>query len=85
MNQYMQKPITVNAIQYTENNIDDILNWCEGQIEFKNIASDNVMIITKDGKAVSLSIGDYIYIDIDNEFYGKNQNIFEQQYELVAD
>ena len=85
MNKYMQKPIIVDAIQYDGNNSDEILNWCGGQIQFKNIASNNIMIITKDDRAISLSIGDYIYIDVDNEFYGKIQNIFEQQYELVAD
>lgn len=87
---YRKKPVTVEAIQWTGKNTEEILKWCEdAELEVQNEAINNVYytyinlyINTLEGR-MKASKGDYIVKGINGEFYPCKPDIFTKTYEEV--
>ena len=76
---YRKKPIIVEAIQYTGQDLP-MLEKCWDNNPM-NI--DSVTILTLEGR-LNVSYGDYIIKGIKGEFYPCKPDIFEATYELIG-
>lgn len=81
---YVKKPIKVNAIQYTEDNLSDILDFMDEHDVSRNIKvfGENVYITTLEGQMCT-RCGDYIIIGVAGEPYPCKPDIFEMTYDEV--
>ena len=88
MARYRKKPIEVEAVQFTEETRQQIIDWCDPR--HTNMDDDgclyetaNLFIRTPEGEMMAQP-GDYIIKGIAGEFYPCKPDIFEQTYEAVA-
>lgn len=84
MAKYRKKPIVIEAVQYTGNNIRYItneLNMSENDYGYEDF---NLIIHTLEGNHRA-DISDYILKGIKGEFYPVKPDIFELTYEPVRD
>lgn len=79
---YRKKLIVVEAIQYTDDNLEDILSFTEGFAYFVDSIC-KLLIKTSEGAAVVAEKGDYIVKDSYGEFYSCEPDIFEEIYEAI--
>lgn len=89
MKKFRKKPVEIEAIQFIDKNILEIVNWITEthSIGFENDSNENItglIIPTLEGD-MKASIGDYIIKGVKGEFYPCKPDIFEQTYELVND
>ena len=89
---YRKKPVIIEAIQWTGNNISEIKSFCNEHVRielhdaawkagaFPVVAS--LYIDTLEG-VHQASVGDYIIKGIKGEFYPCKPDIFHQTYEEV--
>lgn len=80
--QYVKKPIPVDAIKITEDNIQDIVLWSQGAVRWD--AEHSRMVINTWEGIVWAGFGDYIIRGIRGEFYPHNGALFEEVYEPVT-
>ena len=83
MTKYRKKPVTIEAVQWTENNLAQVLAFAQGAANYE--IKDNelgVIIHTLEGD-MRASKGDYIIRGIDGEYYPCKESIFLQTYELA--
>ena len=77
-----KKPIVVEAIQYTDDNLLEVMKFCDGG---KMIIFDYYLyIVTLEGN-MRVHKGDYIIKGVHGEFYPCEKNIFEETYEVVEE
>lgn len=92
---YIKKPVQIEAIQLTESNIEEVIDFlCDGQdfgMCFEDSREDvisyiksnkNIGIETLEG-VMKASFGDYIIKGVQGEFYPCKPDIFEATYEEV--
>ena len=85
---YVKKPIPIEAMQWTGNNVDEISTFVGENIYFDSIdevnltGKRNIRIHTLEGE-MSAHIGDYIVRGPYGEFYPVKREIFEKTYEEV--
>jgi hypothetical protein len=75
---YRKKPVVISALQWTGNNSEEMLKFCE-RCFFKAEKTD-LIIVTLEGD-MQATIGDYIIKEVKNEFYPCKEDIFELTYE----
>ena len=82
MNQYIKKPMTISAVQWTGSNRVEIDEFFDGNDkgEFKG---DGLFISTLEG-TMRASKGDYIIQGIEGEFYPCKPGIFEKTYNVAG-
>lgn len=87
INKYRKKPITIEAIQFTRDNIDEIYDFSRGKVF--NFVIPNTFdrtatccIETLEG-IMKAQEGDYIIKGVEDEIYSCEKNIFEKTYEKV--
>lgn len=78
MPKYRKKPVEIEAIQWTGDNLDEIKKFM-GYYEY---AKGNLIIKTLEGNMLA-SPGDYIIKGVKSEFYPCKPNIFKETYEPV--
>lgn len=86
---YKKKPIIIEAIQWTGENIDEVKNFIGNESHFNlapikacfNVSLKTIEIETLEGTMVA-SIGDYIINGVKGEYYPCKPDIFDQTYEL---
>lgn len=78
MNKYKKKPVIIEAVQYTGNNIEEIKKFCPNC----SLLFDALIIPTLEGR-MRASINDYIIKGVDGEFYPCKPDIFEKTYDIV--
>lgn len=78
---YRKKPIVIDAIQWTGENIDEVCEFVPQEI-WNCITDKKLDIRTLEGVMV-VSNGDYIIKGIKGEFYPCKPDIFESSYEKV--
>lgn len=93
MTRYRKRPVEIDAIQWTGDNIDAVMGFMSPQqpvhvnslshMQFTN-ADDLVGIETLEGLMVA-NKGDWIVRGIQNELYPVKPDIFEATYEPVTD
>lgn len=82
---YRKKPIEIDAIQYTGNNVSEIENFVETNLLHYNTQEENnyqLGIPTLEG-IMKASIGDYIIRGAKGEFYPCKPDIFKITYDEV--
>jgi hypothetical protein len=81
MAKYRKKPVIIEAIQWTGNNVKEVREFI-GYNGF--VKGDYVDIGTLEGP-MAASLGDYIIKGVKNEIYPCKPDIFEQTYEYVGE
>ena len=74
---YIKKPIPVEAIQITRENLNAIYKFVDNSGRI--ISEDKVIIHTLDG-SIAAHLGDYIIKGVKGEFYPCRKDIFEETY-----
>ena len=83
INKYRKKPVIVEAVIWTGNNIDEIKELAKNAVEHIIFVDNNLYIETLEGN-MNVSIGDYIIKGIAGEFYPCKPDIFKETYETVS-
>lgn len=83
INKYRKKPVIVEAVIWTGNNIDEVKELAKNAVEHIIFVDNNLYIETLEGN-MNVSIGDYIIKGIAGEFYPCKPDIFKQTYETVS-
>ena len=83
MARYVKKPIVVEAVQWTGDNIEEINTFLQTIITFHQRESE-LVIPTLEGDMIA-SKGDYIIRGIKNEYYPCKPDIFEASYSIVEE
>lgn len=88
MSKYRKKPVVIDAIQWTGDNITELRtsfpNFFYKSALIGREPAPTLVIYTLEG-AMTASIGDYIIMGVDGEFYPCKPSIFEKTYEKVED
>ena len=83
--QYIKKPITIEAIQLTDSNHSEIIQWLSSynveSYTLESIDFPSLYIKTLED-VMKANVGDYIIKGVKNEFYPCKPEIFEMTYEL---
>ena len=84
MAKYQKKPVTIEAIQYTGRNYDELKRFC-GDVEIIfDLFNKCIYIPTLEGD-VRASDGDFIIKGVKGEYYPCKPDIFVKTYEPVPD
>lgn len=86
---YKKKPVTVEAIQYTEQTRDECIKFANATHtmigeEGEEYETENLRIV-KIGAIMHIKLGDWIIKGTAGEFYPCKPEIFEEVYEPVLD
>lgn len=80
---YRKKPVVIEAIQWTGNNLEDINAFIGKMCVFKWTEKE-LTIFTLEGD-MKANIGDYIIKGVKGEFYPCKPDIFNETYEKITD
>ena len=83
INKYRKKPVIIEAVIWTGNNIDEVKELAKNAVEHIIFVNNNLYIETLEGN-MNASVGDYIIKGIAGEFYPCKPDIFKQTYETVS-
>lgn len=83
INKYRKKPVIVEAVIWTGNNIDEIKELAKSAVEHIIFVNNNLYIETLEGN-MHVSVGDYVIKGVQGEFYPCKPDIFKQTYETVS-
>ena len=86
--QFIQKPLVVDAIQWTGLNLEEVTRFMQGksglvQRHPTTPAEDSITLITLGGIRQEARIGDWIVKGRRGELYPVTQTIFDEVYEIV--
>ena len=84
---FRKKPIVIEAMQYTQENASDVVDWCgcDYSVDFVSGKFKKYLYIeTLEGRMEAV-FGDWIIKGIKGEFYPCKNDIFEATYEAVDD
>ena len=85
---YRKKPVVIEAIQFSRNNFDEVIDFTEGKAyiytEKRPGGVSHCLIETLEGDMTATK-GDYIIRGVNGEFYPCKPDIFEKTYEPVND
>ena len=77
---YVKKPIPIQALQYTGDNREEILEFTNGQAIFKDVVGMKELVIhTLEGDMIAVP-DSYIACGPKGEFYLIRRDIFEETY-----
>ena len=74
-----KKPVTIDAIYYNGNNVDNVLEFCEGNAVKNDDGTLTIHTLEGDHKAI---VTDYIIKGVKGEFYPCKPDIFEKTYDI---
>lgn len=78
---YRKKPVEIEAVQWTGDNIEEIVAWMsENAIGQLKESGSNLVIATLEGD-MTASHGDYIIKGVNGEYYPCKPDIFEKTYQ----
>ena len=80
MARYKIKPCEIEAIQWTGENIIELLDWGQGKILWNDV--DDLFIDTLEGR-MKANINDYIIKGLKGEFYPCKPDVFKKKYERI--
>ena len=79
---YIKKPMPIEAVQYTGNNIDEVQDFCVNSF----IEDGMLHVNTREGMMVAPHrVGDYVVKDTDKSFFICDKHMFKEMYEEVND
>ena len=79
MKNYTKKPVTIQAIQYNGQNLDEIKEFVGNKLMYNDAVG--YFISTLEGEML-LSVNDYVIRGLKGEFYPCREDIFEMSYDL---
>jgi len=89
---YRKKPVVIEAIQWTGENTDEIIQWTEGQATYEGMSSGDCCLVVETlesnkevGTRHAASKNDFIIKGVKGEFYPCKPDIFEATYDKVGD
>ncbi len=82
MKKYRKKPVVIEAIEWTGDNLDKITEFVNTGLGRIKLERDGIFIVTLEG-LMKCNEGDYIIKGIKGEFYPCKPDIFEATYEEV--
>ena len=82
---YRKKPVVVEAIQLTDENLLEVKDWCNGELVPNAETSGYDLYISTLEGAMCADINDYIIRGVEGEFYPCKPDIFEKTYEAVEE
>ena len=80
MARYRTKPCEIEAIQWTGENLIELLDWGQGNILWNDV--DDLFIDTLEGR-MKANINDYIIKGLKGEYYPCKPDVFEKKYEEI--
>lgn len=80
MKRYRTKPCEIEAIEWTGNNIIELLDWGQGKILWND--ADGLYIDTLEGR-LKANVGDFIIKGLRGEFYPCKPDVFHKKYEAI--
>ena len=80
MTRYKTKPCEIEAIQWTGENLIELLDWGQGKILWND--ADDLFIDTLEGR-MKANINDYIIKGLRGELYPCKPDIFKKKYEKI--
>lgn len=84
---YRKKPVVIDAIQWTGDNLNAVLAFCVGDAAYELMARGNAELVIstlEDGEGTAKHVasrGDYIIKGVKGEFYPCKPDIFAATYE----
>lgn len=84
MPKYIKKPVEIEAVQWTGENLLEVLNFCSSCFSYERNGQQVLTISTLEGN-MNASHGDFIIKGIKGEFYACKPDIFEMTYDKVID
>lgn len=82
---YRKKPVVIEAIQLTEDTIEEILNFTSNKARIDIIGCDMVLVIPNSKREHIADFDDYIIKNAKGEFCVCDPDTFEQTYEKVEE
>lgn len=84
MNQFRKKPVVIQAVQLTMENMAEVMKWCNGTYWSRPPmrALTGITIKTLEGN-MNASFGDWIICGVKGEFYPCKPEIFAETYEAA--
>lgn len=76
---FRKKPVEVQAVQLTGENLVDVANWCHASA----VTTRGLVIRTLEG-LMEAELGNYVIRGVQGEFYPCRADIFDATYERVA-
>lgn len=82
MCKYRKKPVVIEAIEFTGENIADVLSFIHSDRSYGN--KFGLYILTHEGE-MKANVSDYIIKGVKGEFYPCKPDIFNETYEKVEE
>lgn len=83
---YRKKPVVIEAVQWTGDNTDEIIQFCNSGKDAKLVNNDYIddglLIFTLEGDMFA-RVGDYIIKGVNGEYYPCKPDIFKKTYDKV--
>ena len=86
---YRKKPVVIEAIRWDGENLDEVMNFCNGDASYELMARgapELVIATLEDGESIArhvASVGDFIIKGVAGEFYPCKPDIFAATYEAA--
>lgn len=84
MPKYTKKPVEIEAVQWTGENLLEVLNFCSNCFSYEKNGQKVLTISTLEGN-MNASHGDFIIKGVKGEFYACKEEIFFLTYDGVKD
>lgn len=78
-----KKPVEVEAVQWTGENLEELIDFCGKYLFFINSSLRDLVYIKTPEGSHRVSLNDYIIKGIKGEFYPCKPDIFEATYERI--
>jgi hypothetical protein len=84
---YRKKPLLVDAIHWTGENAQEVLNFLEGlpHIAYRHTRDLMALTIYTSEGTRRVDVGDFIIKDVNDELYSYNSRIFTRDYEIAVE
>jgi len=87
MAKYRKKPRVIDAVKWDGENIDEVIDFCDGSAIYEGMSSGggSIVITTLESDSSlktrhAASVGDYIIKGVQGEFYPCKPDIFKDTY-----
>ena len=85
MPKFRKKPVVVDAVQWTGDNLDELFKLGDFKLNYTYINNDALGVYTIDGSVCWPSVGDWVIMGPYGKFYTCKKDIFKETYEEVTD
>ena len=82
MPKFVKKPVEIEAVQWTGDNLLEVLNFCSSCFSYERNGQQVLTISTLEGN-MNASHGDFIIKGVKGEFYACKPDVFEMTYDKV--